>query len=49
MKFINFASGSKGNCTLVSHNGTNILIDCGLGIKKLKECLAKYDLICYYM
>ena len=44
MKFINFASGSKGNCTLVSHNGTNILIDCGLGIKKLKECLAKYDL-----
>lgn len=44
MKFINFASGSKGNCTLISNNNTHILIDCGIGVKKLKECLAKYDL-----
>lgn len=44
MKFINFASGSKGNCTLVSNNDTHILIDCGIGIKRLKESLAKYGL-----
>ena len=44
MKFINFASRSKGNCTLVSNKNTHILIDCRIGIKKLKECLAKYGL-----
>lgn len=44
MKFINFASGSKGNCTLISNNNTHILIDCGIGIKKLKECLSKYNI-----
>lgn len=29
MKFYLLASGSKGNCCVITHNDTNIVIDCG--------------------
>ena len=33
------SSGSSGNCILFSHNGTNILIDCGMSGKRAAELL----------
>lgn len=37
MDFLNIASGSKGNCTVVSGNNTTLLIDDGLNIRTLEE------------
>ena len=37
-------SGSSGNCSLFSANGTNILIDCGMSGKQLEEHLKKLNL-----
>ncbi len=37
-------SGSSGNCSLISHNGTNILIDCGMSGKRLLEHLKTLEL-----
>ena len=39
MKFISFASSSKGNCKFMSHKDTNILIDCGISRKRIVENL----------
>lgn len=46
MDFINIASGSKGNCTVVSTKNTMLLIDDGLNIRTLLERarLANIDL-----
>ena len=44
MRFISFASSSKGNCTLISYKNTNILVDCGISKKRIVESLARYDL-----
>ena len=44
MKFISFASSSKGNCALISYKNTNILVDCGISKKRLTEGLDKYGL-----
>ena len=41
MRIINLASGSKANSTLVSYNGTKILIDIGLSERQLKERLSE--------
>lgn len=40
MRIVNLASGSKANSTFVCYGETKILIDVGLGEKKLKEELA---------
>ena len=37
-------SGSSGNCSLLSFDGTNILIDCGISGKRLGEHLAELGL-----
>ena len=37
MKFISFGSGSCGNCYYIFSNGCGILIDAGIGIRKLKK------------
>ncbi len=37
-------SGSSGNCSLISHKGTNILVDCGMSGERLKELLDSIDL-----
>ncbi len=43
MKKFNFycslASGSKGNCSIISYNGTNILIDIGISYRALTKAL----------
>ena len=44
MKFISFASSSKGNCALISYKNTNILVDCGISKKRIVENLNKYNL-----
>ena len=33
MRIVTFASGSSGNCSLVSEGKANILIDAGISIK----------------
>ena len=44
MRFISFASSSKGNCALISYKNTNILVDCGISKKRIVESLKNYDL-----
>ena len=44
MKFNIIASGSKGNATIVRHNNTNILIDMGISLTRLKEGLSEFGL-----
>ncbi|MCM1149431.1 MAG: MBL fold metallo-hydrolase [Butyricicoccus sp.] len=39
-----FASGSTGNCALVSSSGGNILIDAGISMKRIRENLSRSGL-----
>lgn len=43
MKFALLASGSKGNCCLLKHKDTNIVIDCGSTRKYLKGCFEQVN------
>lgn len=45
MKFALLASGSRGNCCLIKHKDTNIVIDCGTTRKYLRSCFEQvhYD------
>ena len=43
MKFALLASGSKGNCCLIHHKDTNLVIDCGSTRKYLKECFTRLE------
>jgi len=45
MQVTTFASGSSGNCTLLQCGGTNILIDAGISMKRIKLCLAERGLL----
>ena len=40
MKICTFASGSRGNCSLVSASGFNFLVDVGISMKRVKENLS---------
>ena len=44
MRFVVVQSGSKGNATLVIDKGRVLLIDMGIGLRVLKEALAKENL-----
>ena len=44
MKVCVFASGSGGNCLLLSDNGTNILIDAGISMRRIVSGLAQMQL-----
>lgn len=44
MKYYILASGSKGNCTVVTSKNTSIMIDCGITQKYLKESFGKIGL-----
>ena len=44
MRFVSFASSSRGNCTLISYKDTNILVDCGISRKRLVNHLSEYGL-----
>ncbi len=39
-----FASGSTGNCALISQGSTNILVDAGLSARRIGACLAHWNL-----
>lgn len=39
-----FASGSGGNCLLVSDKGTNILIDAGISMRRIESCLSQSEI-----
>ena len=47
MRFVVVQSGSKGNATLVIDQGRVLLIDMGVGLRVLKEALAKENLNLY--
>ena len=41
MQFASFASGSSGNCTLVSGAGANVIIDAGISMRRIKRALSE--------
>ncbi len=43
MKIMNLVSGSSGNSTLVGTGRVNILVDVGVSMKKIEECLNTAD------
>ncbi len=44
MKICCFASGSRGNCTFISIDGKNFLIDAGISMRRICSCLASNSL-----
>ena len=44
MRICVYASGSSGNCLLGSENGTNILIDAGISLRRIEQSLARSEL-----
>ena len=42
-KLCTLVSGSSGNAVFLSHNGTNVLIDCGISGKQAASCLCDID------
>jgi phosphoribosyl 1,2-cyclic phosphodiesterase len=45
MKIKNIASGSKGNCTIVLCDDTNLIIDMGISYLSLKKSLEENSLL----
>lgn len=41
MKFASIGSGSRGNATLVSHNNTTLLVDCGFSARETEKRLQR--------
>ncbi len=44
MTVTTLASGSSGNCTLVSHGSTHLLVDAGISCRRIKNALAALGL-----
>ena len=44
MRIVTFASGSSGNCSLVSEGKANILIDAGISMRRTVAALAQLGL-----
>lgn len=44
MRIASLGSGSKGNATLVSHEQTTILVDCGFSLRQFEMRLSRLDL-----
>ena len=40
MTVTTLASGSSGNCILVSHGATHLLVDAGISCRRIKKALA---------
>jgi len=44
MRIVTFASGSTGNCSLISDGEVNILIDAGISMRRIASCLSELGL-----
>ena len=44
MRIVTFASGSTGNCSLISDGKTNILIDAGISMRRVVSALCEFGL-----
>lgn len=44
MRIVTFASGSTGNCSLISDGRVNILIDAGISMRRVTAALSEYGL-----
>lgn len=44
MRIASLGSGSKGNATVVSHDNTTILIDCGFSLRQFEQRLTRLEL-----
>lgn len=44
MRIITFASGSTGNCALVRSGDTNILVDAGISMRRIRQALSRQGL-----
>lgn len=44
MQLASLGSGSKGNATVVSHDNTTILVDCGFSMRQFEQRLARLEL-----
>lgn len=44
MTITTLASGSSGNCILVSHGDTHLLVDAGISCRRIKQALAQFGL-----
>lgn len=44
MRLTIFASGSSGNCALVSHGDTHLLVDAGISARRISAALAHWNL-----
>lgn len=44
MRIINVGSGSKGNCTFIQTNETTLMIDCGIGITRIRQAIRAYGI-----
>ena len=42
LKFLSFGSGSSGNCYLLESSEESILIDAGVGYRKVKKYFSEY-------
>ena len=43
MELRTLASGSSGNCILISHNGIHLLVDAGISCKRILTHLKAFD------
>lgn len=43
MKYISLCSGSKGNCSIIQHRNTTLMIDCGATQKYIKSKMEEID------
>lgn len=44
MRIVTFASGSSGNCALISERGTHLLIDAGISMRRISCCLKDFGI-----
>lgn len=44
MRFASLGSGSRGNATLISHQDTNLLVDCGFSVRETERRLAIFGM-----
>jgi phosphoribosyl 1,2-cyclic phosphodiesterase len=44
LRFASLGSGSRGNATLISHQDTNLLIDCGFSVRETERRLAVFGM-----